>query len=307
MIPVFYLVIKQLNTYTAGIRKQKIKQAMTSPSKKLSFEFFPTRTPEGRAKQVITRKQLRQFSPEFFSCTSGAGGSTRDGTMQTIGDILAEGTAAAPHLPCIGMTAAEIRELLDTYKEMGVRHIVALRGDIPSGMGAGTSGLRYANELVELIKNEYGSHFHIEIAAYPEYHPQARSAEDDLNHFVRKAKAGADSAITQYFYNADAYFRFLDDVRGRGVDIPIIPGIMPIASFSKLVRFSDTCGAEIPRWLRKRLEALQDDLPALCDYGADVVAGICERLIAEGVPSLHFYSMNRADLIGALCARLGWC
>ena len=245
MIPVFYLVIKQLNTYTAGIRKQKTKQVMTSPSKKLSFEFFPTRTPEGRAKQVITRKQLSQFSPEFFSCTSGAGGSTRDGTMQTIGDILAEGTAAAPHLPCIGMTAAEIRELLDTYKEMGVRHIVALRGDIPSGMGAGSSGLRYANELVELIKNEYGSHFHIEIAAYPEYHPQARSAEDDLNHFVRKAKAGADSAITQYFYNADAYFRFLDDVRGRGVDIPIIPGIMPIASFSKLVRFSDTCGAEI--------------------------------------------------------------
>jgi len=306
MIQVFYLVIKQLNTYTAGIRKQKIKQAMTSPSKKLSFEFFPTRTPEGRAKQVITRKQLRQFSPEFFSCTSGAGGSTRDGTMQTIGDILAEGTAAAPHLPCIGMTAAEIRELLDTYKEMGVRHIVALRGDIPSGMGAGTSGLRYANELVELIKNEYGSHFHIEIAAYPEYHPQARSAEDDLNHFVRKAKAGADSAITQYFYNADAYFRFLDDVRGRGVDIPIIPGIMPIASFSKLVRFSDTCGAEIPRWLRKRLEALQDDIPALCDFGADIVAQMCERLIGEGVPALHFYSMNRADLIREICSRLGW-
>jgi len=306
MIPVFYLVIKQLNTYTAGIRKQKTKQAMTSPSKKLSFEFFPTRTPEGRAKQVITRKQLRQFSPEFFSCTSGAGGSTRDGTMQTIGDILAEGTAAAPHLPCIGMTAAEIRELLDTYKEMGVRHIVALRGDIPSGMGAGSSGLRYANELVELIKNEYGSHFHIEIAAYPEYHPQARSAEDDLNHFVRKAKAGADSAITQYFYNADAYFRFLDDVRGRGVDISIIPGIMPIASFSKLVRFSDTCGAEIPRWLRLKLQSYADDSAAIKALALDVVTEMCERLLREGAPSLHFYTLNQAGLVSTICQRLGY-
>ena len=276
-------------------------------TKPFSFEFFPTRTPEGRAKQVITRKQLSQFNPSFFSCTSGAGGSTREGTMQTIGDILSEGIAAAPHLPCIGMTADEVKALLAQYKAMGVKHIVALRGDIPSGIGLGMDGMRYANELVELIKTEHGSDFHVEVAAYPEFHPQARSAEDDINHFVRKVNAGADSAITQYFYNADAYFRFVDDVQGRGVRIPIIPGIMPIASFAKLARFSDTCGAEIPRWLRKRLEALQDDLPALCDYGADVVAGICERLIAEGVPALHFYSMNRADLIGELCKRLGWC
>ena len=205
---------------------------MTGSQKKLSFEFFPTRTPEGRAKQVITRKQLSQYNPEFFSCTSGAGGSTKEGTLQAITDILSEGVAAAPHLPCVGMQPVEIIELLQQYKEMGVRHIVALRGDIPSGMGSGMSGLRYANELVELIKTEFGSDFHVEVAAYPEYHPQARSAEDDLNNFVRKARAGADSAITQYFYNADAYFRFVDDARGRGVEIPIVPGIMPIASLS---------------------------------------------------------------------------
>ena len=189
---------------------------MTGSQKKLSFEFFPTRTPEGRAKQVITRKQLSQYNPEFFSCTSGAGGSTKEGTLQAITDILSEGVAAAPHLPCVGMQPAEIIELLHQCKEMGVRHIVALRGDIPSGMGSGMSGLRYANELVELIKTEFGSDFHVEVAAYPEYHPQARSAEDDLNNFVRKARAGADSAITQYFYNADAYFRFVTMRAGAG-------------------------------------------------------------------------------------------
>ena len=279
---------------------------MIAPQKKLSFEFFPTRTPEGRAKQIITRKQLSQYNPEFFSCTSGAGGSTKDGTMQAITDILNEGIAAAPHLPCIGETPEEIKELLNTYKDKGVRHSVALRGDIPSGVGVGMSGLRYADELVELIKNEYGDYFHIEVAAYPEYHPQSRSAEDDLNNFVRKAKAGADSAITQYFYNPDAYFRFVDDVQGRGVDIPIIPGIMPIASFSKLARFSDTCGAEIPRWLRLKLQSYADDTASIKALALDVVTEMCERLLREGAPSLHFYTLNQAGLVSTICQRLGY-
>ncbi len=279
---------------------------MNAQQKKLSFEFFPTRTAEGRAKQIITRKQLSQFNPEFFSCTSGAGGSTREGTMQTIRDILDEGIPAAPHLPCIGMQPAEIRELLQEYQAMGIRHLVALRGDIPSGVGIGMSGLRYANELVELIKNDFGNDFHIEVAAYPEYHPQARSAEDDINSFVRKAKAGADSAITQYFYNADSYFRFVDDVQGRGVDIPIIPGIMPIASFSKLARFSDTCGAEIPRWLRLKLQSYADDTAAIKALALDVVTEMCERLLREGAPSLHFYTLNQAGLVSTICQRLGY-
>ncbi len=279
---------------------------LLSHNKKLSFEFFPTRTPEGRAKQVNTRKQLSQYAPAFFSCTSGAGGSTRDGTLQTIHDILSEGVAAAPHLPCIGMTQNDIIELLTQYQEMGVRHIVALRGDIPSGLGLGSGGMRYANELVELIKTEFGDDFHIEVAAYPEYHPQARSAEDDLNHFVRKVKAGADSAITQYFFNPDAYFRFVDDVQGRGVDIPIVPGIMPIASFSKLARFSDTCGAEIPRWLRLKLQSYADDTAAIKALALDVVTDMCERLLREGAPSLHFYTLNQAGLVSTICQRLGY-
>lgn len=279
---------------------------MNATQKKLSFEFFPTRTPEGRAKQVITRKQLSQYNPEFFSCTSGAGGSTREGTLQAIQDILNEDVAAAPHLPCVGMMPAEVIELLNEYKAMGVRHLVALRGDIPSGTGFGGSGLRYANELVSLVKEKFGDDFHIEVAAYPEYHPQARSAEDDINHFVRKVKAGADSAITQYFYNPDAYFRFVDDVQGRGVDIPIIPGIMPIASFSKLVRFSDTCGAEIPRWLRLKLQSYADDTAAIKALALDVVTEMCERLLREGAPSLHFYTLNQAGLVSTICQRLGY-
>lgn len=274
--------------------------------KKLSFEFFPTRTPEGRAKQVITRKQLSQYAPSFFSCTSGAGGSTREGTMQTIEDILSEGMAAAPHLPCIGMQPCEIINLLNEYKAIGVKNIVALRGDVPSGIGLGMDGLRYANELVSLIKNEFGNDFHIEVAAYPEYHPQARSAEDDLNNFVRKVKAGADSAITQYFFNADSYFRFVDDVQGRGVDIPIVPGIMPIASFSKLARFSDTCGAEIPRWLRLKLQSYADDTASIKALALDVVTEMCERLLRKGAPSLHFYTLNQAGLVSTICQRLGY-
>lgn len=279
---------------------------MSERIQKLSFEFFPTRTPEGRAKQATARKQLNQYNVEFFSCTSGAGGSTREGTLQAIRDILAEGIPAAPHVPCVGQTAEEIKELLDLYKSIGVRHIVALRGDVPSGVGMGLEGLRYANELVELVKNEYGDYFHIEVAAYPEYHPQARSAEDDLNNFVRKVKAGADSAITQYFYNPDSYFRFVDDVQGRGVDIPIIPGIMPIAGFAKLARFSDTCGAEIPRWLRLKLQSYADDTAAIKALALDVVTEMCERLLREGAPSLHFYTLNQAGLVSTICQRLGY-
>ena len=257
-------------------------------TKPFSFEFFPTRTPEGRAKQVITRKQLSQFNPSFFSCTSGAGGSTREGTLQTIGDILSEGIAAAPHLPCIGMTTDEVKALLAQYKAMGVKHIVALRGDIPSGIGLGMDGMRYANELVELIKTEHGSDFHVEVAAYPEFHPQARSAEDDINHFVRKVNAGA------------------DDVQGRGVQIPIIPGIMPIASFAKLARFSDTCGAEIPRWLRLKLQSYADDSASIKALALDVVTDMCERLLREGAPGLHFYTLNQAGLVSTICQRLGY-
>lgn len=273
----------------------------------LSFEFFPTRTAEGREKQKTTRRQLAQYQPEFFSCTSGAGGSTREGTLQAVRDIMDEGSAAAaPHLPCVGMTPAEVVEILNVYKDMNIRHIVALRGDIPSGMGMGGSGLRHANELVELIRREFGAWFHIEVAAYPEFHPQARSAEDDINNFVRKVKAGADSAITQYFFNPDAYFRFVDDVRGRGVDIPIVPGIMPIASFSKLARFSDTCGAEIPRWLRLKLQSYADDTASIKALGLDVVTEMCEHLLRQGAPGLHFYTLNQAGLASTICQRLGY-
>ncbi len=273
--------------------------------KQLSFEFFPTRTPEGRAKLQTTRKQLRQFDPEFFSCTFGAGGSTKDGTLQTVLDIMEEGTPAAPHVSCVGTSKEEIAQVVQSYKNHGIRHIVALRGDIPSGMGL-TSGFRYANELVQFIREEHGDYFHIEVAAYPEYHPQARSAEDDINNFVRKCQAGANSAITQYFYNIDSYFAFVDEVRGKGIDIPIVPGIMPIASFSKLARFSDMCGAEIPRWLRLKLQSYADDTASIKALGLDVVTDLCDRLLSQGAPSLHFYTLNQAGLISTICQRLGY-
>jgi methylenetetrahydrofolate reductase (NADPH) len=272
----------------------------------LSFEFFPPRTEEGRSKLAITRKQLSQYQPQYFSCTYGAGGTTRAGTLQTITDILNDGVAAAPHLACIGASREEMISLLQTYKDMGIRHIVALRGDIPSGVGFGHQGLRYANELVGLIRQEFGDWFHIEIAAYPEFHPQSRSAEDDINHFVRKCQAGADSAITQYFFNADSYFWFVDEVQSRGVNIPIIPGIMPIASFSKLARFSETCGAEIPRWLRLKLQSYADDTASIKALGLDVVTEMCDNLLQQGAPSLHFYTLNQAGLVSTICQRLGY-
>ena len=271
----------------------------------LSFEFFPTRTEEGRKKVAITRQQLRQFNPEFFSCTFGAGGTTRDGTLQTVLDIMAEDTPAAPHLSCGGSSAEDIAEILNTYRAHDIKHIVALRGDIPSGMGM-MDGFRYANELVSFIREQHGDWFHIEVAAYPEYHPQAKSAQADIDFFVQKCRAGADSAITQYFYNIDAYFAFVDAVRAKGIDIPIVPGIMPIASFSNLCRFSDMCGAEVPRWLRLKLQAYGDDTASIKALGLDVVTDLCDRLLSQGAPSLHFYTLNQAGLVSTVCQRLGY-
>ena len=271
----------------------------------LSFEFFPTRTEEGRKKVAITRQQLRQFNPEFFSCTFGAGGTTRDGTLQTVLDIMAEDTPAAPHLSCVGSSAEDIADILNTYRAHDIKHIVALRGDIPSGMGM-MDGFRYANELVSFIREQHGDWFHIEVAAYPEYHPQAKSAQADIDFFVQKCRAGADSAITQYFYNIDAYFAFVDAVRAKGIDIPIVPGIMPIASFSNLCRFSDMCGAEVPRWLRLKLQAYGDVTASIKALGLDVVTDLCDRLLSQGAPSLHFYTLNQAGLVSTVCQRLGY-
>ena len=270
----------------------------------LSIEFFPPQTPEGLEKLRLVRGELARLEPQFFSVTFGAGGSTRERTFAVVKDIAAEGYCAAPHLSCIGATRENIREILAEYHNAGIRRIVALRGDLPSGMAEGGE-FRYANELVEFIRSETGDHFHIEVAAYPEWHPQARSPQDDLAAFVRKVRAGADSAITQYFYNADAYFNFVDDVRAQGVEVPIIPGIMPIASFSKLARFSDACGAELPRWMRRKFEALGDDNEAIRSLSLDVVSELCERLLAGGAPGLHFYSMNQSGLTLEICKRLG--
>lgn len=270
----------------------------------ISIEFFPPQTPEGVEKLRAVREKLAVLKPAFFSVTFGAGGSTRERTFSVVKEIAAEGFDAAPHLSCVGSTRQNIRDILNDYRSAGIRRIVALRGDLPSGT-AEAGEFRYANELVEFIRKETGDHFHLEVAAYPEWHPQARFPSDDLTNFVRKVKAGADSAITQYFYNADAYFHFVDEVRARGVDIPIVPGIMPIASFSKLARFSDACGAELPRWMRRKFEGLGDDTDAIRAFGLDVVTELCERLLAGGAPGLHFYSMNQSALTLEVCRRLG--
>ena len=269
----------------------------------ISIEFFPPQTPEGVEKLRIVRSKLAVLKPEFFSVTFGAGGSTRERTFSVVKEIAAEGFNAAPHLSCVGSTRANIRDILNEYQAAGIRRIVALRGDLPSGT-AEAGEFRYANELVEFIRTETGDHFHLDVAAYPEWHPQARFPRDDLANFVRKAKAGADSAITQYFYNADAYFHFVDEIRAQGVDIPIVPGIMPIASFSKLARFSDACGAELPRWMRRKFEGLGDDTDAIRAFGLDVVTELCQRLLAGGAPGLHFYSMNQCALTLEICQRL---
>ena len=273
-------------------------------SKLFSFEFFPPQTPEGREKLTATRKQLAMLKPEFFSVTFGAGGSTQDRTLETIRQIKAEGHNAAPHLSCVGSTRDNIRAMLNTYQDMGIKRIVALRGDLPSGMGS-IGEFQYANELVSFIRAETGEHFHIEVAAYPEFHPQAKSPRDDLLNFKRKVQAGANSAITQYFYNADGYFRFVDECRKLGVTLPVVPGIMPIMKFSQLARFSDACGAEIPRWMRKTLESYGDDNASVQAFGLDVITQLCEKLLAGGAPGLHFYTLNQAAPSLEIWKRLG--
>jgi methylenetetrahydrofolate reductase (NADPH) len=275
-------------------------------SKKLSisFEFFPPQTAEGIEKLNATRKQLIPLKPEFFSVTFGAGGSTRDRTLETVQQIQADGSAAAPHLSCVGSTRENISAILQTYKKSGIKRIVALRGDLPSGM-ATTGEFQYANELVSFIRAETGDHFHIEVAAYPEFHPQAKSPRDDLLNFERKVKAGADSAITQYFYNADSYFYFVEQCQKLGITIPIVPGIMPIGKFSQLARFSDACGAEIPRWVRKTLESYSDDTASVQAFGLDVVTQLSERLLAGGAPGLHFYTLNQSAPSLEIWKRLG--
>jgi len=272
-------------------------------SLELSIEFFPPQTAEGMEKLRTTRARLAVLKPEFFSVTYGAGGSTRERTLETVMEIAGEGHNAAPHLSCIGSTRDGIREMLAIFAERGIRRIVALRGDLPSGM-VDAGEFRYANELVAFIRAESGARFHVEVAAYPEWHPQARSPREDLLNFRRKVDAGADSAITQYFYNADAYEHFVDEARALGITVPIVPGIMPIASFSKLARFSDACGAEIPRWMRHKFEGYGDDAESIRAFGLDVVTELCQRLIDSGAPGLHFYSMNQAGLTLELCRRL---
>ena len=269
----------------------------------ISLEFFPPKTPEGVDKLRAVRQQLYALQPEFCSVTFGAGGSTQDGTLQTVQAIMAEGCPAAPHLSCIGQTRDSIRERLQAYRAAGIKRIVALRGDLPSGYGMGGE-FRYASDLVAFIRAETGSHFHIEVAAYPETHPQARSPQSDLEAFAAKIKAGANSGITQYFFNSDAYFRYVDDLHKLGVDVPVVPGIMPITSSTQLMRFSDACGAEIPRWIRLRLQSYGDDTASIKAFGLEVVGDLCEQLKNGGVPGIHFYTMNQAQTTLALAERV---
>ncbi|MDB5949048.1 MAG: 5,10-methylenetetrahydrofolate reductase [Massilia sp.] len=268
-----------------------------------SIEFYPPKTAEGAEKLRVARAKLAELNPKYFSVTFGAGGSTQQGTLDTVLEILAEGHPAAPHLSCIGASRESIRAILAEFKSHGIRRLVALRGDLPSGYG-GAGELRYASDLVEFIRLETGDWFHIEVAAYPEMHPQARSPQDDLQNFARKVQAGANAAITQYFYNADAYFQFVDNVRKLGVEVPIVAGIMPITNYTQLTRFSDMCGAEIPRWVRLKLASFGDDSASIKAFGLDVVTELCQRLLAGGAPGLHFYSMNQAGPTTALWQRL---
>jgi methylenetetrahydrofolate reductase (NADPH) len=278
--------------------------APAAPARNFSFEFFPPKTPEGVERLRATRKQLAQLNPTFFSVTYGAGGTTREGTLATVLEIRGEGHHGAPHLSCVASTRASLREVIAEYKGHGIRHIVALRGDLPSGLA--TSGeLRYASELVRLIREETGDWFRVEVACYPEYHPQARRPQQDLAAFKAKIDAGADGAITQYFYNADAYFHFVDQARGLGISVPIVPGVMPINNFSQLARFSDACGAEIPRWMRLKLEGFADDTASIKAFGLDVVTELCARLLAGGAPGLHFYTLNQAGPTSTIWHRLG--
>ena len=277
---------------------------MIAPARTFSFEFFPPKTPEGIEKLRAVRKQLAQLKPEFFSVTFGAGGSTQDRTLETVLEIQADGSNAAPHLSCIGSTEENIRAILQKYRDSGIKHIVALRGDLPSGT-YGVGEFRYANELVEFIRKETGDLFQIEVAAYPEFHPQARSAQENLQHFKQKVDAGANAAITQYFFNADAYFNFVDECQAMKIDIPIVPGIMPINNFSQLARFSDACGAEIPRWMRLKMQSYGDDTASIRAFGLDVICALCDRLLSQGAPGLHFYTLNQAGTTSTIWQRLG--
>jgi methylenetetrahydrofolate reductase (NADPH) len=269
-----------------------------------SLELFPPKTDAGMEKLHTTVHKLNEVKPLFFSVTYGAGGSTRDRTLETVNWLCSAGIETAPHLSCIGLHKEEIRGLLQHYKSQGIKRLVALRGDMPSGMGD-SGDFPYANELVEFIRAETGDQFQLEVAAYPEFHPQAANAKTDLQNFKRKVEAGANGAITQYFYNADAYFNFIDSCEQMGLNIPVVPGIMPINNYQQLARFSDACGAEIPRWLRKRLEGYGDDLESIRAFGLEVVTDMCRRLLEQGAPGLHFYTMNQAELTLALWENLG--
>ena len=271
--------------------------------RRFSFEFFPPNTPAGAEKLKATTQQLARLNPSFFSVTYGAGGSTRERTLATVLSIRAMGLSAAPHISCVASTRASIRDALQHYREQAIEHIVALRGDLPSGLAV-AGEFQYASQLVEFIRKEFDDEFFIEVAAYPEYHPQARSAHDDLRNFKSKVDAGANAAITQYFYNADAYFHFIEQCVAIGIDIPIVPGIMPIHRFAQLARFSDACGAEIPRWIRRKFESFGDDSASVQAFGLDVVTTLCEKLLANGAPGLHFYTLNHADLVTTIWQRL---
>lgn len=259
-----------------------------------SVEFFPPRDVAAAERLQYTTQELLVLEPDFISVTYGAGGSTQEGTLETVRMLKAKGINAVPHLSCMGNQTEKILAILEQFKQIGVNRIVALRGDLPSGMGLVDNGLRYASDLVSLIRQHYGQQFHIEVAAYPEMHPQALSPSDDLEHFITKVKAGADSAITQYFYNADAYFDFVNRLQAKGINIPVVAGIMPITNFSQLSRFSQMCGAEIPRWMRLRLAEFADDKASIRAFGIDVVSQLCQKLIDNGAPGIHFYTLNQA-------------
>jgi methylenetetrahydrofolate reductase (NADPH) len=279
-------------------------QSQSKYPRTFSFEFFPPKTPEGKLKLRETWKQLGQLKPKFFSVTFGAGGSTREGTLDTVLEIRAAGHNAAPHLSCIASSREELKAQLERYKSSGIRHIVALRGDLPSGL-ADSGELRYASDLVQFIRENTGDWFQIEVACYPEYHPQTRNAVDEITNFKRKIDAGANAAITQYFYNTEAYYRFVDAAEAAGINIAIVPGIMPISNFSQLARFSEACGTEIPRWMRFRLESFRDDSASIRAFGLDVVTRMCDELLQAGAPGLHFYTLNQAGLTSTIWQRLG--
>ncbi len=271
----------------------------------LSVEFFPPKTPEGAARLAGIRQELYRIKPQFCSVTYGAGGSTQSGTLSTVAQIQGEGQEAAAHMSCVGATPETILEQLGQIKAMGVKRLVALRGDLPSGFGS-SGEFEFAKDLVAFTREHFADDFHIEVAAYPEMHPQAKSPEADLKAFAEKVKAGADSAITQYFFNSDAYFRFVEDAEKLGVRVPIVPGIMPIGSSSQLLRFSEACGAEVPRWIRLRLQSYGDDVASIKAFGLEVVTDLCDQLHSAGAPGLHFYTLNQSAAVLAICSNLGW-